>query len=145
MSKLSNKWVSFTSTCTSLHCSNSGDYIHVYTFIWSSAFPPPPPPPPFGINSLSMSPYFHRQGSSAPLVVKIADTEKDKNAKRLQSMVNNIGGLGSLNPIQAAAYYQVRRSVALSSLTAFDFISFTCHCSGRKFTFPCFCPSSFCF
>ena len=58
---------------------------------------------------LSPNPHTHRrtQGSSAPLVVKIADTEKDKNAKRLQSMVNNIGALGAVNPLQAAAYYQV--------------------------------------
>ena len=56
------------------------------------------------------------QGSSAPLVVKIADTEKDKNAKRLQSMVNNIGALGAVNPLQAAAYYQVCQAISLPPL-----------------------------
>lgn len=55
------------------------------------------------------------QGCSAPLVVKVADTDREKNARRLQQTmvglggVNNIGlsaaafGLGTLG---AAAYYQ---------------------------------------
>lgn len=48
------------------------------------------------------------QGCSAPLVVKIADTEKDKNVKRLQSTLASIGGVNGLGGVmQAAAYYQV--------------------------------------
>lgn len=57
----------------------------------------------------------HNQGCSAPLVVKIADTDKEKMAKRQMQAVVNLGagintlglnaafGLGTLG---AAAYYQ---------------------------------------
>ena len=64
--------------------------------------------------SSTFSTHTH-QGCSAPLVVKVADTDREKNARRLQQTmvglggVNNIGlsaaafGLGTLG---AAAYYQ---------------------------------------
>ena len=45
-------------------------------------------------------------------MVKVADTERDKNAKRLQSALATVGmgmGMNGVNPLglQAAAYYQV--------------------------------------
>lgn len=52
-------------------------------------------------------PYF--QGCSAPLVVKVADTEKEKNAKRIQAAMVGMDGVGNmglnaaLGSIQAAA------------------------------------------
>jgi len=51
------------------------------------------------------------QGCSSPLVVKIADTEKEKNAKRLQGAINTgnmgFGGLVAMAPLEMAACYQV--------------------------------------
>ncbi len=51
------------------------------------------------------------QGCSAPLVVKVADSERDKNARRIQNTLASMGvgvnGMGQLG-LQAAAYYQVR-------------------------------------
>lgn len=48
------------------------------------------------------------QGCNAPLVVKIADSEREKNARRLQQAVANIGGVAAFNlgTLGAAAYYQ---------------------------------------
>lgn len=46
------------------------------------------------------------QGCSAPLVVKVADTEKDKNAKRIHAAMDGMGNMGlnaALGSIQAAA------------------------------------------
>ena len=46
--------------------------------------------------------------------MKIADTEKEKNAKRIQGALASLGGINGLgvsplglSPLQAAAYYQV--------------------------------------
>ena len=52
------------------------------------------------------------QGCTSPLVVKIADTEREKNAKRLHGALNAVGGVNGFNslgvsPLQAAAYCQV--------------------------------------
>lgn len=47
-------------------------------------------------------------------MVKIADTERDKNAKRLQGALASIGGVNGLGmglgQLQAAAYYQVHKA-----------------------------------
>ena len=78
--------------------------------------------------SLSHAP-SSSQGCSAPLVVKIADTEKEKNAKRLHGTLPTVGevncvgmnALGGLNPIHAAAYYQVRSYSCSSVLPGSSF------------------------
>jgi len=56
-------------------------------------------------------------------VVKIADTEREKNAKRLHGTLNAVGGMNGVNslsfnslgvsPLQAAAYYQVEMCVCV--------------------------------
>lgn len=65
--------------------------------------------------SLHLLPYLSScQGCSAPLVVKIADTDKEKAQKRLQqamaSLGNQFGGLNNLTAfglgMNTAAYYQ---------------------------------------
>ena len=47
---------------------------------------------------------IHPQGCSQPLVVKIADTEKEKERKRLGKMMEQQAQLGMVNPM--ANYYQ---------------------------------------